>query len=250
MTANRSSPDKLPETHLAPLSPSPFQPPPPKLTPEGMKIRPATAADVPAVARLVLAALAAEPPWRALCAGGRVEAGEQLLRRYLDGGNGRHRVLVVELSAAEAGPRAGGPLVVSAAVWDTSACRSATHGDGPADRVHDDRRGMWARARARGGRQLTRDTGSGPPCAKLPDDLAALVGRARLTGAARGLPAAGRGPPPHLNVLATRPDHQRRGYARALASWGTRLAREARRPLCALAAPRAYILLSGLGDAT
>ncbi|RDA88809.1 hypothetical protein CP532_5501 [Ophiocordyceps camponoti-leonardi (nom. inval.)] len=50
-----------------------------------------------------------------------------------------------------------------------------------------------------------------------------------------------------LRLLATRPDCQRRGYGRALASWGVRRAGKRSVPVCVLAAERGYILFSGMG---
>lgn len=107
-----------------------------------MNIRPATSADVPAVARLVLAALADEAPWNSFCpskaltgGSGCIEFAEAMLRSHLD--SQRHRVMVLELSAPKSGTRSGPPIVVSVAVWDTDACRSATERDGPAGRLHE-----------------------------------------------------------------------------------------------------------------
>lgn len=77
----------------------------------------------------------------------------------------------------------------------------------------------------------------------MQDKLAAL-GRACCAGKQTSF--AGRGPFLHLDILATRPDHQRHGNAKALVSWGTDYARKTQRPLCVQAASRAYILFSGL----
>ncbi|KAF4508827.1 hypothetical protein G6O67_005159 [Ophiocordyceps sinensis] len=193
-----------------------------------MNIRPATSADVPAVARLVLAALADEAPWNSFCpskaltgGSGCIEFAEAMLRSHLD--SQRHRVMVLELSAPKSGTRSGPPIVVSVAVWDTDACRSATERDGPAGRLHEN--------------------GSHSVFAKMQDKLAAL-GRACCAGKQTSF--AGRGPFLHLDILATRPDYQRHGYAKALVSWGTDYARKTQRPLCVQAASRAYILFSGL----
>ncbi|PHH90542.1 hypothetical protein CDD83_3347 [Cordyceps sp. RAO-2017] len=202
-----------------------------------MKVRPATAADVPAVARLVLAALADEAPWKAFCpprgSSGYVEYVETALRSCLE--SLHHVFYVLELSEAESGARSG-PLVVSASVWDTSAaaaaaadahCRSVS----PADEVHES---------AGGKASNSRDAAA----AKIPDKLAAL-GRATLAGWERRFPS--HGPCLYLQLLATRPDYQRRGYGRAIVSWGTDLARKKHVPACVQAASRAYVLFSGLG---
>ncbi|KAF4589134.1 Acyl-CoA N-acyltransferase [Ophiocordyceps camponoti-floridani] len=50
-----------------------------------------------------------------------------------------------------------------------------------------------------------------------------------------------------LSLLATRPDCQRRGYAKALASWGVDRARKQGVPIRVRAAARAYVLFSGMG---
>lgn len=90
-----------------------------------MKIRPAALADVPAVARIVLAALTDEAPWKAFFPPKAksdptyIEYAEAILRSYLGpAAKDNWLFLVVELSAAES--RSNGPMVAAAAVWDIS----------------------------------------------------------------------------------------------------------------------------------
>lgn len=101
-----------------------------------MKIRPATAEDVPAVAKVVLSALTDEAPWKAFfprkaqADSTYVEYCEAILRSYLEPANKADWLfLVVELSAAEA-KTTSGPVIAAAAVWDTS----TGLGQGPSDK--------------------------------------------------------------------------------------------------------------------
>ncbi|KJZ71310.1 hypothetical protein HIM_09320 [Hirsutella minnesotensis 3608] len=205
-----------------------------------MKIRRATGADVPAVARLVLAALADEAPWKLILASktdgngteAAIEYGERMLLSCLE--SKHHIVLVLEVSGPESRAHSN-PLIVSACVWDTSAaeaCRSAANGGSAVGGLHE---------RGASGRLSHSPVAD---IAKIPDKLAALD-QAGLVGRQRRF--ADRGPFLYLHILATRPDFQRRGYGKALVLWGMDLARQDCRPICAQAAPRGYVLLSGLG---
>ena len=111
-----------------------------------MKIRPAIADDVPAVARLVLAALSDESPWRSFFpsklqdASDYVEYSEAILRSYLEqGSDDGWLFMVLELSESEAeSGTQSGPLIVSAAVFDTVATgSSASTPRNSSDRLHD-----------------------------------------------------------------------------------------------------------------
>ncbi|XP_044716388.1 uncharacterized protein HRG_09920 [Hirsutella rhossiliensis] len=150
-----------------------------------------------------------------------------MLRSYL--ASDRHRILVLEISASESGMRSG-PLIVSAAEWDAPAA-DATKQDGPADGLHESADGKGPDSQV-------------AAFAKIPDKLAALA-RASFVGKQKCF--AGRGPFLHLDILATAPEYQGRGYAKVLTLWGKDLARKTHRPLFVQAASRAYILFSGLG---
>lgn len=236
-----------------------------------MKIRPATIDDVPAVARLVLAALSDESPWKAFfpskCQNGSeyVGYGEAMLRSYLEpGGCDSWLFLVLELSEAESGTHSG-PLIVSAAVFDTSAADSrASTPRNSTDRLHDNSKSSrasrphsasaqygrgdlscllagYAAVAATGNASYSRDD---EVAAKIPGKLAALS-EASLEGRRRRF--ASHTPCVYLHVLATRPDYQRRGYGKALTAWGIDVARKMQMPVCVQAASRGYILFSGLG---
>lgn len=50
-----------------------------------------------------------------------------------------------------------------------------------------------------------------------------------------------------LHLLATRPDHQKKGYAKALCASGINVARQRHASVCVFSGARGYILFSGLG---
>lgn len=55
------------------------------------------------------------------------------------------------------------------------------------------------------------------------------------------------GPHIYLRILATHPDHQGKGYAKALCKWGISLAHRKRVGVCLETGSRGYIMLSGMG---
>lgn len=219
-----------------------------------MKIRPATVDDVPAVARIVLSALANEAPWKAFLPrmaqadAVHIEYCEAILRSYLEPANKNSwLVLVVEISATEAKVHSG-PIVVSVVVWDTSARlgqgQSAGQSNGASCQSDQD------------SDQTTLLTGSCEAVAavnarpthqlhdKAPAKLAALF-QATVDGRRRHF--SSHIPCVFLHLLATRPDYQRKGYGKALCTSGINLARQKHASVCVQTASRGYILFSGLG---
>ncbi|KAK9442352.1 Acyl-CoA N-acyltransferase [Metarhizium brunneum] len=198
-----------------------------------MKIRPATVDDVPAVARIVLSALANEAPWKAFLPrmaqadAVHIEFCEAILRSYLEPANKNSwLVLVVEISATEAKVHSG-PIVVSVAVWDTSAGLGQGQGAGQSNAV--------AAVNAQPNRQLDD---------KAPAKLTSLC-QATVDGRRRHF--SNHIPYVFLHLLATRPDYQRKGYGKALCTSGINLARQKHAAVCVQTASRGYILFSGLG---
>ncbi|KJK74499.1 hypothetical protein H634G_10196 [Metarhizium anisopliae BRIP 53293] len=198
-----------------------------------MKIRPATVDDVPAVARIVLSALANEAPWKAFLPrmaqadAVHIEYCEAILRSYLEPANKNSwLVLVVEISATEAKVHSG-PIVVSVVVWDTSARLGQGQSAGQSNAV--------AAVNARPTHQLHD---------KAPAKLAALF-QATVDGRRRHF--SSHIPCVFLHLLATRPDYQRKGYGKALCTSGINLARQKHASVCVQTASRGYILFSGLG---
>ncbi|KYK57011.1 hypothetical protein DCS_04018 [Drechmeria coniospora] len=188
----------------------------------GTRVRPASIHDVPAAARLILAALSEESPWKAFFSpkaqsnSELVEKSEELLRSCLEPGPDKNwLVLVLELERSDIDrSRPSAPLIVSVAVWDLSAVGgwSHCHQSQAQEELHDD-----------------------------------ILHQAYLDG--RGVRLGQHGPCIHLHVLATRPAYQRRGYGKALMSWGVDLAREKQAFIGVQSSSRAYILFSGLGFA-
>ncbi|OAA70575.1 Acyl-CoA N-acyltransferase [Cordyceps fumosorosea ARSEF 2679] len=180
-----------------------------------MKVRAATDADVPAIAAIILAAAAAEVPWKSYLPAGACR--DPILVQHVEAVARAHivardsAVVVGELSAAESGRDT--PEVVSVAVWDTTTAAE-----------RDD---SWAAVEEHHAQLAALDT-------------AMRRGR-QLYFAAE---------PPHLflRVLATHPDRRGRGYAKALCRWGMALARRRRVGVCVeTGAARGYVLFSGLG---
>ncbi|KAJ6442197.1 GNAT family acetyltransferase [Purpureocillium lavendulum] len=231
----------------------------------GMKIRPATLDDVPAVARLVLAALADEPPWRAFvppkaqARADLVEHAEAALRRFVRPANSDGGVcfLVLELSGADVGCRAGPPLVVAAVAWDAPAVDDGGD-DAPSRRrpstmsgVEDDSTGTLQPSLTPSARTATHLIATTAPNSASHDDeseapgkVAALVGAMSKGKEQRFL---GHDPCLYLRLLATRPDHQRRGYGKVLAAKAIEFARQQHLSVCLQSGARGYILFSGLG---
>ncbi|UNI22458.1 hypothetical protein JDV02_008347 [Purpureocillium takamizusanense] len=219
----------------------------------GIKIRPATLHDVPAVARLVLAALADESPWRAFVprkAQGRadlVEYAEAALRSLVrpaaaaadSGDDGCF--LVLELSGTDVGCRDGGPLVVAAVAWDAPAPESRLRRPSKMSGVDDDTTTTTTTTTTTSSAAYDEAT-----FADAPSSVAGLV-QAMARGKTQRF--LGHDPCLHLLLLATRPDYQQRGYGKALAAKAVRLAQQQRLTVCLQSAARGYILFSGLGFA-
>ncbi|KAK4093050.1 hypothetical protein Purlil1_2207 [Purpureocillium lilacinum] len=213
----------------------------------GIKIRPATVHDVPAVARLVLAALADESPWRAFvprkaqARADLVEYAEAALRSLVrPAANPGHVgvcLLVLELSGADVGCRDGGPLVVAAVAWDAPAPDALVRPSRMSG-VEDDTTHLFATTTAN---SASYDESAD---ADAPGSVAGLVQAMSKGRAQRFL---GHDPCLYLRLLATRPDYQRRGYGKVLAAKAVEFARQQHLSVCLQSAARGYILFSGLG---
>ncbi|GJN81984.1 hypothetical protein PLIIFM63780_005520 [Purpureocillium lilacinum] len=213
----------------------------------GIKIRPATIHDVPAVARLVLAALADESPWRAFvprkaqARADLVEYAEAALRSLVrPAANPGHVgvcLLVLELSGADVGCRDGGPLVVAAVAWDAPAPDALVRPSRMSG-VEDDTTHLFATTTAN---SASYDESAD---ADAPGSVAGLVQAMSKGRAQRFL---GHDPCLYLRLLATRPDYQRRGYGKVLAAKAVEFARQQHLSVCLQSAARGYILFSGLG---
>ncbi|KAM3515097.1 hypothetical protein MY11210_001215 [Beauveria gryllotalpidicola] len=196
-----------------------------------MKVRAATDADVPAIAALILAAASAEAPWTSyLPARLRrdpvlVQHAEAVLRGHLAAGDETSVVVVAELSADESDRSR--PEIVAAAVWDTQT--------------------SWAQPAAKtdaAGCTTSGDDWSPHDAGADYRKLGAL-GDAMRQGRRRYF--AAEQPHVYLRVLATHPDHQCHGHAKALCRWGVALARRKRVGVCLVTGSRGYIALSGMG---
>ncbi|TQV97746.1 Acyl-CoA N-acyltransferase [Cordyceps javanica] len=196
-----------------------------------MKVRAATDADVPAIAAIVLAVASAEAPWKSYlparlrCDPALVQHAEAVARGYLEAGEQTSVVMVAELAAAGEAGRDAPPEIVSVAVWDTRAARPKTDPTGYISSRQDD---DW---------KLPAGVGEHPKLTALSDAM--RRGRHRYFAA--------EGPHIFLRVLATHPDHQGRGHAKALCRWGIAFAHRKRVAVCLETGSRGYIMLSGMG---
>ncbi|OAA42341.1 Acyl-CoA N-acyltransferase [Beauveria brongniartii RCEF 3172] len=199
-----------------------------------MKVRAATDADVPAIAALILAAASAEAPWTSyLPARLRrdpvlVQHAELVLRDHLAAGNETSAVVVAELSADESDRSR--PEIVAAAVWDTQT--------------------SWAQPTKTDVADCTTTTSPAGDdwCPHdAADDYRKLSALSDAMRQGRRQYFAAEQPHIYLRVLATHPDHQGRGHAKALCRWGVALARRKRVGVCLETGSRGYIALSGMG---
>jgi len=179
-----------------------------------MKVRQAKPEDLPAVAKVILAAINKERLWttfvpnRAGQDGGYVKEIETLLKEHLDPNNKDWVVDVVDLGKPDA------PKIVAVAVWDMAAA------------ADDDRKK----------RELKMDIKD----SRL-NAYAEVVDEARNKFFNRY--------PQHmyLQLLATHPDHQNRGYAKDLVHAYVVKAKKTGGVLTTLGGPFGYIFFSGLG---
>ncbi|PFH59202.1 hypothetical protein XA68_12661 [Ophiocordyceps unilateralis] len=169
------------------------------------------------MASLICAALTNEPPWTCVCP--TVPEVERLLLGALD--SEQQLVMVLEDDEDDDDDN----TIVSAAVWDTSREKEK---ETPTAGSH-----AAAISSGRASHSCNPDAAKQP----LPDKLASLVSAGR----------EGKGARLTLSLLATRPDRQRRGHGKTLASWGVDRARKQRVPVRVQAASRAYVLFSGMG---
>ncbi|EGX93072.1 Acyl-CoA N-acyltransferase [Cordyceps militaris CM01] len=192
-----------------------------------MKLRAATDADVPAIAALVLAVASVQAPWASYLPARQrrdpvlVRHAEAVVRGHVAAGEQTSVVMVAEQRCASG--ELGRAEIVSVAVWDTT--QTVCGRTDPTSCVREDE---WAPRGA--------------------EDYARLVAlnEAMNKGRRRYFAAEGQ-PHVYLRVLATHPDHQGRGHAKALCRWGIALARRARVGVCLETGSRGYIMLSGMG---
>ncbi|KAK3186767.1 hypothetical protein K4F52_004513 [Lecanicillium sp. MT-2017a] len=195
-----------------------------------MQIRAATEADVPAIAALVLARASQEAPWNSFIPGGArkdpnfVQHAEALTRSYVEASEDAWVVRVVELSAAEA--EHNKPVVVAVGVWDTNAASNKAH-------EHPNKAAAY----------VTTKTDNWSPSSE--NQKLNALSDAMLQGRQRYF--AAEGPHIYLRILATHPEHQGHGYAKALCKWGIDLAYKKHAAVCLETGSRGYVLLSGMG---
>lgn len=150
-----------------------------------------------------------------------VRHAEAVVRGHVAAGEQTSVVMVAEQRCASG--ELGRAEIVSVAVWDTT--QTVCGRTDPTSCVREDE---WAPRGA--------------------EDYARLVAlnEAMNKGRRRYFAAEGQ-PHVYLRVLATHPDHQGRGHAKALCRWGIALARRARVGVCLETGSRGYIMLSGMG---
>ncbi|KAM3428091.1 hypothetical protein MY1884_004969 [Beauveria asiatica] len=213
-----------------------------------MKVRAATDADVPAIAALILAAASAEAPWTSyLPARLRrdpvlVQHAELVLRDHLAAGSETSAVVVAELSADESDRSR--PEIVAAAVWDTQTSWAQPTKTGQLPKTETNSEPLKDAA---GCTTTTSPAGDDWCPHDASDDYRKLAALSDAMRQGRRRYFAAEEPHVYLRVLATHPDHQGRGHAKALCRWGVALARLKRVGVCLETGSRGYIALSGMG---
>ncbi|KAJ6781888.1 hypothetical protein PWT90_09929 [Aphanocladium album] len=196
-----------------------------------MKVRAATDADVPAIAAIVLAVASTEAPWKSYLPArlrkdpAFVQHAEAVARSYVEASDKASVVMVAELSAAES--ELNRPQIVAVSVWDTTQteCGKAEAQKADDQGYTSSRKDDWS------------PDAEDPKLSALSDAM--LQGRQRYFAA--------EGPHVYLRILATDPQHQGRGYAKALCRWGITLAHRKRAGVCLETGSRGYIMFSGMG---
>jgi ribosomal protein S18 acetylase RimI-like enzyme len=217
-----------------------------------MNIRRATPSDIPAIARLTLCALADDPQWKAFFPRklqtdpAFLKYCESILGSYLEPANeASWLVLVVEVSA----------VVTAAAVWDLitgvdQAQKSSVNADESLHNTCMFAGQSWQDSNNSPYRTAASVTSSHT---NVQQDSNSETAPGKLAALSQGLADDRRkhfaSDAPHifLHILATRPEFQRRGYAKGLCEMGIRFAKENHASLCVQTGGRGYILFSGLG---
>ncbi|KAJ3475732.1 hypothetical protein NLG97_g9356 [Lecanicillium saksenae] len=151
---------------------------------------------------------------------------EAVARSYVEASDKASVVMVAELSAAESDLNK--PQIVAASVWDTT---QISCGNGAAQK--DDAAGYTSSRREDDWSPDAED----PKLNALSDAM--RQGRQRYFASEK--------PHVYLRILATDPQHQGRGYAKALCRWGITLAHSKRVGVCLETGSRGYIMFSGMG---
>ncbi|KAH7114575.1 putative GNAT family acetyltransferase [Dactylonectria estremocensis] len=200
-----------------------------------MAIRPATLGDLSAITGVVLETLSTEATWKdhfppkARQDAKYIQYTETILRRYLDPTNEDYMVTVVEVT--DQGRCQSKPQIVSVAVWGMSFAKTGKQGQSDS---------------------LRKDVAPGddiiPNMPEATDDCS----MAKVIAVTNAIPEGRNkyfGSTSHifLHILATKPDRQKRGYAKALCKWGMEFARKKDVVIALLTSPRGYIFFSGLG---
>jgi ribosomal protein S18 acetylase RimI-like enzyme len=196
-----------------------------------MKIRPATNDDFDAILAIATATSSTDSLWNMLMPRAAFKDAafkehiSQLLKQYIDPENKDWLVTVVELPDKDITP--GAPHVASFAIWDmtstsNSANKSAVESDNIAAPAGDSSKSRY----------LTRF---------ITFNNAMSEGRSKSFKAFNKFM--------YLKAMATHPEYEGEGYAKALLRAGYEIARKNEAAVTVFAGPRGYVFFSGLGFA-
>lgn len=195
-----------------------------------MKIRPATSNDFDAILAIATATSSQDSLWNMLMPRAAFKDAafkehiSNLLKSYIDPGNKDFLVTVVELPDKDITP--GAPHVASFAIWDmtstsNSSNKTAVESDSIAPPAGDTK-----------SRYLTRF---------ITFNNAMAEGRTKSFKAFNKFM--------YLKAMATHPEYEGEGYAKALLRAGYEIARKNEAAVAVYAGPRGYVFFSGLGFA-
>lgn len=193
-----------------------------------MKIRPATNDDFTALMSIVTATSSKDALWNMLLPRAAFkdaafkEHASTLLKQYIDPANKEYLVSVVELPEKDITP--GAPSIASFAIWDMATSDSKSP-DAP----------VSANVTA----APTSDTASRYLTRFNTFNEALVQGRQKNFSAFNKFL--------YLKLIATHPEYESEGYAKALLRAGYEVARGTGAAVCVFASPRGYVFFSGLG---
>lgn len=194
-----------------------------------MKIRPATNNDFNALLAIVTATSSTDALWNMFLPRAAFkdavfkEHVSQLLRQYLDPNNKDWLISVVELPEKDITP--GAPHIASFAIWDMATATGKAKTSIESDKVAP-------AASETASRYLTRFTTFNNAMSQGRDKSFAAFEKRMF-----------------LKLIATHPEYEGEGYAKALLRAGYELARKTEAAVTVFAGPRGYVFFSGLGFA-
>lgn len=221
-----------------------------------MTVRSANPADIPAIASVIVRSVSGQAPWNSFFPSSLrndpsvIAHVERIVRGYVEASENEWIVQVVE------DEKDGRDVIASVAIWDTRAAPPAPSRSG--SKTKDTYHGMCPFSKYLRFSLMSVMLTCVDAIVKVRDapswtDDWTIEGNEKVNtllsmmDKARSKYFSGSGPQMYLRLLATAPDHQQRGCAKALCESGTEIAWQRQAAVCLLTGPRGYILVSGMG---